>query len=746
MQISSSGAITTTGVISGSNALSASYAATASFVTTAQTASFVTLAQTASFVANAQSASNAVTAQTASFANAFTVAGTLTAQTLVVQTITSSVDYVTGSTRFGSLLANTHTFTGSVNITGSLAVSGGNFQISDNSGSFSGFSFNTITGLTQTNNNKFTLQGALRVNSTAGEVSYISGSNVGIGTTSPSAQLHINSGGSYTNTDPNNRLIIERNNHAYILFSSPIEYDNGLHFHNTTDNTLVGRIAYFHRATGDSLTFSVDSSIRMTINSSGNVGIGTTNPSNTLDVNGSIRGFATDARIYSYSTTGGSYAGLTANSADGNGGFHLLTPTTGSTSHVTTVSNFDTYLSTRSTNNLILATANTERIRITSGGNIGIGTTSPATKLDIAGDLTVGTGETSNTDIRILNATNGKTHYIFSDQTSGELGIESGASVGIKFNTNTSNTRMVIASGGNVGIGTTNPLVRLHVGDGSQSAINGASNKIHIATTGTRSALLTLANSSGGTTVEGQFESSAETGDLRIIIGSTSNHPVVFRANNAEAMRIKTSGEVGVGVTPVTISSDWKAAQVGNLTLMGPQPGTDKNGIIGANAYYNGGWKRIIASYANYVELNQGSGNVQFYTGGTGAADSLIGATPGPYIANGGVSWTNGSSDIRKKKNFETTPGLAEVLQIEPIKYHFNWEEDDKPKRLGFKAQNIQSLIPEMVLETDEIAEDGSHYLTVTPDYILPVLVKAIQELKAENDTLKEILQRNNIQ
>jgi hypothetical protein len=116
MQISSSGAITTTGVISGSNALSASYAISASNALSAQTASFV---------ANAQSASNAITAQTASYASAFTVAGTLTAQTLVVQTITSSVDFVTGSTRFGSILGNTHVFSGSVTMNpGGLFVSG----------------------------------------------------------------------------------------------------------------------------------------------------------------------------------------------------------------------------------------------------------------------------------------------------------------------------------------------------------------------------------------------------------------------------------------------------------------------------------------------------------------------------------------------------------------------------------------------------------------------------------------------
>jgi hypothetical protein len=55
-----------------------------------------------------------------SMSGSLTVGGTITAQTLIVQTITSSVDFVTGSTRFGSQLSNTHQFTGSVSITGSL--------------------------------------------------------------------------------------------------------------------------------------------------------------------------------------------------------------------------------------------------------------------------------------------------------------------------------------------------------------------------------------------------------------------------------------------------------------------------------------------------------------------------------------------------------------------------------------------------------------------------------------------------
>jgi hypothetical protein len=118
------------------NAVSASYALSASQAQNAVTASYIlnavsasyTLsasnAQTASYVLNAVSASFATRAITASYADNFTVAGTLTAQTLVVQTITSSTDFVTGSTRFGTLLSNTHQFTGSVSITGSLNVTG----------------------------------------------------------------------------------------------------------------------------------------------------------------------------------------------------------------------------------------------------------------------------------------------------------------------------------------------------------------------------------------------------------------------------------------------------------------------------------------------------------------------------------------------------------------------------------------------------------------------------------------------
>ena len=136
------GSLSSTGTISAS-AFSGSYFGTASYALTASVAlayvlnsstgsmlsPYVLSSNTASFITNSQTSSMSVLsasfATTASSAENFTVRGTLTAQTLIVQTITSSTEYITGSTQFGSLQSNTHQFTGSVSVSGSLSVNSG---------------------------------------------------------------------------------------------------------------------------------------------------------------------------------------------------------------------------------------------------------------------------------------------------------------------------------------------------------------------------------------------------------------------------------------------------------------------------------------------------------------------------------------------------------------------------------------------------------------------------------------------
>jgi hypothetical protein len=133
--ISASYAYTASSATNSEQAISASYAYTASSAINSLSASYAYTASSAISAYTASSAINAKTALTASSADTFFVrnditassaliTGTITAQTLVVQTVSSSIVYSSGSNTFGSQLTDRQTFTGSVDITGSLSVNG----------------------------------------------------------------------------------------------------------------------------------------------------------------------------------------------------------------------------------------------------------------------------------------------------------------------------------------------------------------------------------------------------------------------------------------------------------------------------------------------------------------------------------------------------------------------------------------------------------------------------------------------
>jgi len=136
------------------NVTSASYALSASFATTASFAENAPNSVSASYAATASSADNFLIRGSATASNLL-VTDTITAQRLVVQTITSSQELVTGSTKFGTSLSNTHQFTGSVSITGSLGINGVDYETT--SASFDG-RINGISGsfITSASFNSFT--------------------------------------------------------------------------------------------------------------------------------------------------------------------------------------------------------------------------------------------------------------------------------------------------------------------------------------------------------------------------------------------------------------------------------------------------------------------------------------------------------------------------------------------------------------------------------------------------------------
>jgi hypothetical protein len=231
--------------------------------------------------------------------------------------------------------------------------------------------------------------------------------------------------------------------------------------------------------------------------------------------------------------------------------------------------------------------------------------------------------------------------------------------------------QITLATSGNVGIGSDSPLTNLQVGNGTQTALNGAGNKIHIATNGTRSALLTLANSSGGTTVEGQFESSAESADLRVIIGSSSNHPVVFRAANTEAMRITSGGNVLVN-NNTDDSSGAKLQVTGRISQSGLTyyKNQDAGNLSGSTWITTGVTLAAnhLGSYEVYVNGNENGQNqctriyMVFYNIYTGWGAALVSTT---YIGND-YGWVDiqvtsgGTIQVRAANSVST--GLYRVI------------------------------------------------------------------------------------
>ena len=587
----------------------------------------VTLASGSSIAGTASLAVTASNAATASSADNFTVRNTLTAQTLVVQTITSSVEYITGSSINGSLLTNTHDFTGSVRITGSLTV-------------------NNTTATLGTGSANYVLK-YLSSNIVGNSLIWDNGTNVGIGNTNTSYTLDVSGTSNFRNVVTINSnpysteaLILNGGaNQQYIAINSGTGYEAMFKAYNPTAGSWymgirasagLGSTSSWHLY---SSTYGADVAVFNT------------------DGTSKFAGAAT----FSSSVTAGSYVQGTCLSSTNGDGVRVYATTATAGGSQPGIGYYTVGGSKRFTNQLDVS-SDTWAVTGTTGTNYLLITQAGAATFSSSITATNAILSSSASNIFVINSTDANGGYQRFQRSGTDIGF-----IGSAYH--------IISGGANT--------------------------------------------------------------DIAL---STNSGAVVFGTGAAltERMRITSGGSVGIGTTPQTWYSAYNSAlQISSGAAFWGYNGSFSIAHFSANYYSNssGADTRIGADYASDIYMVNGT--ITTRTSGNSSAGSSISWTNGPYVANTGNSWTNGSSDIRLKKNFETTQGLAELLQIEPVKYHFNQDEDSAPKRLGFKAQNILPLIPEMVIPNGYKADDGSDYLTITPDYLLPVLVKAIQEQQA---------------
>ena len=261
-----------------------------------------------------------------------------------------------------------------------------------------------------------------------------------------------------------------------------------------------------------------------------------------------------------------------------------------------------------------------------------------------------------------------------------------------------------LTSGGGVAIsGDTSGVLALQTNSGTTAVTIDTSQRVGIGTT-TPTNILEIVNASNPTiritdTTNNCYTELNAT-DTVGYVGTASNHAFGFTTNNTERMRIDSSGNLLVGTTTQSFSA--------RATFYNPTANNTISSQVSSN------------TSSTYLGVNS-SGSYTFYVTGAGQ----IGAVSTSITA---------ISDARLKTNIQSIKyGLETITSLKPVMYDFieNDLVQGQPDNLGFIAQDVKEVVPELVSEGLNKAEDGSPYLTLKMGDMLPIIVKAIQEQQA---------------
>ncbi len=393
-------------------------------------------------------------------------------------------------------------------------------------------------------------------------------------------------------------------------------------------NDMPGRLVFSTTADGASSPTE-----RMRIDSSGNVGIGNDSPTVKLDVAGSTQS--------TWSATSTSISGTTMTIAG-------------------------TVTGTIAIGDLVYGTGVQPYTRIVSGSAT---TWIVSVSQTVASATLVGGAVYSNTLIRISNTDTseaaaqptGGLQFYTSDASAPTAGV--GAYVAALAETTTPDTALVFGTRDNGGGGVdANERMRIdssgNVGIGTSSPTSYSSKFIEVSNA--TSAGLKLTAGTSGLSLGADFSYIASDKSLRITTYESTGF-IRFNTQDTERMRIDSSGNLGLGVTPSAWTSIDKAFEIGRAGNGLFSGGVD-DVTVNSNAYYASGWKYGSTGFANRFNIGSGNGSFQWFTAASGTAGNAISFTQAMTLDASGNLGVGTTSTGSAKLTVRSGTGTAHTI------------------------------------------------------------------------------------
>lgn len=256
----------------------------------------------------------------------------------------------------------------------------------------------------------------------------------------------------------------------------------------------------------------------------------------------------------------------------------------------------------------------------------------------------------------------------------------------------------LITNDGFVGINKSDPAVQLDVDGQVHFESNQAAPQLMVEQTGSDFARIGLKNSASGT-----WMLSGKGGGAAGEFGLDYSTPSTI---GQRFLSVKGNGSVGIG----GVNNGPSRLKVFHTT----------SGLVLENTTNSHNWEFWVSST---------DGSLVLYN------DQLSGVPAGTFAING--MYVPSDRDLKKEVVGMANGVLSKVLQLQPATYRYKAEKESAPRSMGFIAQDVQALFPELVTR-NPVRDGQGGYLAVNYAGFGVLAVKSIQEQQAQIEALKK--------